>query len=58
VQGFSTEDIYDAMELRGLLEGEAVRLATERLPDQRELDPIRGASREIVTLVRRRQADD
>ena len=55
VQGFSTEDIYDAIELRGLLEGAAARLATERLRDQRELDPMRGASREIVTLVRRRK---
>src|SRR5579864_2282769 len=55
VQGFSTEDIYDAIELRGLLEGAAARLATERLRDQRELDPMRGASREIVILVRRRK---
>ena len=55
VQGFSTEDIYDAIELRGLLEGAAARLATERLRDQRELDPMRGASSEIVILVRRRK---
>jgi GntR family transcriptional regulator, vanillate catabolism transcriptional regulator len=55
VQSFSTEDIYDAIELRGLLEGAAARLATERLREQRELDPMRGASREIVTLVRRRK---
>src|ERR1700726_4054221 len=31
VQRFSTEDIYDAIELRGLLEGAAVRLASQRL---------------------------
>src|SRR5262249_41881297 len=31
VQHFSTEDIYDAIELRGMLEGAAARLASERL---------------------------
>src|SRR5690349_1867902 len=55
VQGFSTEDIYDAIELRGLLEGAAARLATERLLDTRELDPMREASQEIVALVRKRK---
>ena len=55
VQGFSTEDIYDAIELRGLLEGAAARLATERLLDTKELEPMREASREIMTLVRRRK---
>lgn len=55
VQGFSTEDIYDAIELRGLLEGAAARLATERLTDLKDLEPMQEASREIVTLVRRRK---
>jgi GntR family transcriptional regulator of vanillate catabolism len=55
VQGFSTEDIYDAIELRGLLEGTAARLAAERMTDPRALDPMRHASREIVTLIRRRK---
>jgi len=55
VQGFSTEDIYDAIELRGLLEGAAARLAAERLQDDRELEPMREASREIVALVRGRK---
>lgn len=54
VQAFSTEDIYDAIELRGLLEGAAARLATERLQDARELEPMQKASRDIVTLVRHR----
>jgi GntR family transcriptional regulator of vanillate catabolism len=53
VQGFTTEDIYDAIELRGLLEGGAARLAAERLQDPRELDPMQEASVEIVSLVRR-----
>jgi GntR family transcriptional regulator, vanillate catabolism transcriptional regulator len=54
VQGFSPEDIRDAIELRGLLEGSAARLATERLKDDRELDPLRHGSREMVGLVRQR----
>ena len=52
VQGFSPEDIRDAIELRGLLEGSAARLATERLKDDRELDPLRHASREMTTRTR------
>src|SRR5579871_5171018 len=55
VQGFSTEDIYDAIELRGLLEGAAARLATERVQDRRDLEAIAATSREIVALVRRRK---
>ena len=54
VQGFSREDIRDAIELRGLLEGSAARLATERLKDDRDLDPLRHASQEMLALVRQR----
>lgn len=53
VQQFSTEDIYDAIELRGLLEGTAARLASERLKNPQDLDPMREASIEILQLVRR-----
>lgn len=53
VQGFSTDDIYDAIELRGLLEGSAARLATERLEDLSQLEPMQEAAREIVMLIRR-----
>jgi GntR family transcriptional regulator of vanillate catabolism len=55
VQGFSAEDIYDAIELRGLLEGAAARLATERLKDARDLAPLRESAEEIMTLVRSRR---
>ncbi|HEV3334297.1 MAG TPA: GntR family transcriptional regulator [Bryobacteraceae bacterium] len=55
VQSFTTEDIYDAIELRGLLEGAAARLVTERLRDHRELEPMRTTSQEIITLVRARK---
>lgn len=41
VQQFSTIDIYDAIDLRGMLEGTAARLASERLRDPRDLFPLR-----------------
>jgi len=54
VQSFSVEDIYDSIELRGLLEGAAARMAAERFNnDARTLAPIAELSREIVTLVRK-----
>jgi GntR family transcriptional regulator of vanillate catabolism len=53
VQGFTPRDIYDAIELRGLLEGSAARMAAERLEDPEELEPLREIAREILTLVRR-----
>ncbi|MBV9768355.1 MAG: GntR family transcriptional regulator [Bryobacterales bacterium] len=53
VQRFSTEDIYDAIELRGLLEGAAARLAAERFKHISELAPLQATSMEILTLIRR-----
>jgi GntR family transcriptional regulator, vanillate catabolism transcriptional regulator len=53
VQQFSTEDIYDAIELRGLLEGAAARLAAERLESAADLGPMRETSHKIANLVRR-----
>src|SRR6516165_6855591 len=53
VQQFSTEDIYDAIELRGLLEGAAARLAAQRLKDAAELESMHESSREMLALVRR-----
>ena len=52
VQEFSTEDIFDAIELRGLLEGAAARLAAERLRDIGDLAPMRESALEILGLVR------
>jgi GntR family transcriptional regulator of vanillate catabolism len=40
VQQFSATDIYDAIDLRGVLEGTAARLASERLRDPRDLLPL------------------
>ncbi|HLH42427.1 MAG TPA: GntR family transcriptional regulator [Bryobacteraceae bacterium] len=52
VQQFSTTDIYDAIELRGILEGSAARLAAERLRDARDLAPLRDANRELDALLK------
>jgi len=53
VQRFSNEDIYDAIELRGLLEGAAARLAAERFKHSSDLSSLQATSYEILTLVRR-----
>lgn len=53
VQQFSPDDIYDAIELRGVLEGAAARLAAERLRDVKELAGLEQIANEIVLLVRR-----
>jgi len=55
VQQFSTTDIYDAIELRGILEGAAARLAAERLRDDRELEALRDASQGMDALLRNRK---
>ena len=52
VQRFSVEDIQDAIELRGVLEGMAARMAAERLPDPRILRTMQALSQEIQKLVR------
>lgn len=41
VRAFTISDVWDAIELRGVLEGTAARLAAERLSDRAELDPVR-----------------
>lgn len=54
-QQFSTTDIYDAIDLRGLLEGTAARLASERLRDARDLIPLRESSEGMEALFRTRK---
>lgn len=53
VQRFSVADMYDAIELRGVLEGAAARMAAERLKDPHDLAPLEALAQEILTLVRR-----
>ena len=40
VRSFTSADVSDAIELRGVLEGTAARLAAERLESADELDPL------------------
>jgi GntR family transcriptional regulator of vanillate catabolism len=52
VQRFTTDDIWDAIELRGLLEGAAARRAAERLEHRPMLAELERQAREMVALVR------
>jgi GntR family transcriptional regulator, vanillate catabolism transcriptional regulator len=52
VRAFTRADIDDAIELRGVLEGTAARLAAERLESRRELAALDGCSREMDAIVR------
>ena len=52
VREFTRADIDDAIELRGVLEGTAARLAAERLESDDELEPMRECCRELDSIVR------
>lgn len=52
VREFTRTDIDDAIELRGVLEGTAARLAAERLESEDELGPLRECCRELDAIVR------
>jgi GntR family transcriptional regulator of vanillate catabolism len=41
VRQFTVDAVWDAIEIRGVLEGAAARLAAERLENDRELDTLR-----------------
>jgi GntR family transcriptional regulator of vanillate catabolism len=41
VRGFTLDEVWDAIELRGILEGSAARLAAERLSDPEDLTSLR-----------------
>jgi GntR family transcriptional regulator, vanillate catabolism transcriptional regulator len=47
VRGFTPSEALDAIELRGVLEGTAARLAAERLVDTAELDTLRRQGQEM-----------
>lgn len=48
---FTVSDIWDAIEMRGVLEGTAARLAAERLADAARLERIRGFQAQMDSLV-------
>jgi len=50
VRSFTRSDIADAIELRGVLEGTAARLATERLGANEELDVLVATTEELIRL--------
>ena len=57
VREFTRTDIDDAIELRGVLEGTAARLAAERLERDEELDALRECSQELDAVVRTRSIE-
>ena len=52
VREFTLAEVRDAIEIRGVLEGTAARLAAERLADSRELDQVRHYAQQIEALDR------
>lgn len=52
VRGFTPSEALDAIEIRGVLEGTAARLAAERLTDASELVPLRRKCREMEEFER------
>lgn len=52
VRGYSPSEALDAIEIRGVLEGTAARLASERLVDSAEVDTLRRLAHEMDRLER------
>ena len=50
VREFTVDAVWDAIEVRGVLEGTAARLAAERLEDDRELDTLRHYRNEMDAI--------
>jgi GntR family transcriptional regulator of vanillate catabolism len=48
---FTLADVWDAIEIRGMLEGTAARLAAERWKADNDLDPLRSLHRQMEDLV-------
>src|SRR5580704_7656983 len=51
VRAFTIEDVWDAIETRGVLEGAAARLAAERLEHDSELTALRDLRDEMDAMV-------
>ncbi len=58
VRDFTAADIADAIELRGVLEGTAARMACERWASQRSLAPMREAVATLDTLLAQGEVRD
>jgi GntR family transcriptional regulator, vanillate catabolism transcriptional regulator len=57
VKTYSITEIYDAIELRGVIEGIAARLACDRLRNPAELEALAECAREIENLAATRSHD-
>jgi GntR family transcriptional regulator of vanillate catabolism len=57
VRSFSLADVFDAIELRGVLEGTAARMAAERLKGPAALNDIKQTLRDLDSVLERGQAD-
>lgn len=57
VNDFSISDIFDAIDIRGTLEGTAARMAAERLNDPDEVAPLMAIYEAIETLIRQRNTE-
>ena len=55
VQRFSIADIYDAIEIRGLLEGMAARLAAEKVKAPADTAKLQALQSALIGVVRRRK---
>src|SRR5690606_37508825 len=55
VREFSLGDIYDAIELRGAIEGTAARLAAERLKKPADVTPLAELNERMTELARSRK---
>jgi GntR family transcriptional regulator, vanillate catabolism transcriptional regulator len=51
VRAFTLTDVYDTIELRGVLEGTAARLAAERLEGSHELAGLRALEQEMLKVM-------
>ncbi len=51
VRAFTLTDVYDALEMRGVLEGAAARLAAERLQNREELTALRALQEELEMVM-------
>lgn len=58
VREFSFKDVLDAIEIRGLLEGAAARLAAERRPKPGEIAPLRETCAELDRIVSGEMTDE
>lgn len=54
VQNFTRADIYEGIELRGLLEGMAARMAAERISGEKDAQHLKTINEELAELVRGR----